>query len=225
MGDVFARPRSLIEMVPLVAASARGWQQAVDAILSGKVVAFPTDTVYGIGCSAFDVDAIKLIYTLKGRSTTKALPLLLSDPAQLQRVAITPPPIASKLGQTFWPGALTLVMKRRAELPAELSGDDTIALRVPDHLELRDFLEACGGFLAVTSANLSGQPDALTAQEVVGYFERRIAMVVDGGPVAGGRPSTVIDCTHEAPVLLRQGAIPREDIEEILQLKMSDRNV
>ncbi len=212
-------------MTHIVPASPSGWQQAEAAVKAGLVIAFPTDTVYGIGCSAFDIGAIKSIYRLKGRSARKALPLLLSGKGQLEQVTLSLPATATKLGAHFWPGALTVVVKRKADLPAELSGDDTIAVRVPDHAELRDFIAACGGLLAVTSANLSGQPDAQTAQEVVVYFKSGLALVVDGGPASGGLPSTVIDCSKGAPILLRQGAILRQDIEQVLQLQVVGADV
>lgn len=201
------------------------WEEAADAVRTGGVVAFPTDTVYGIGCNAFDVSAIRAIYNLKGRLSTKALPLLLSGPDQLVRVTKRLTPNAALLGSRFWPGALTIVMERSLDLPPELSGDDTIAVRVPDHVQLRAFLAACGGFLAVTSANPSGQPDAQTAQEVAAYFPSGLALVVDRGRSSGGRPSTVIDCSKEEPVLLRRGAISLDAIEQALQLKVTVRNV
>lgn len=197
----------------------------MDAVRVGGVVAFPTDTVYGIGCNAFDVSAIRAIYLLKGRSSTKALPLLLSGPDKLARVTNRLTPHAALLGSRFWPGALTIVMQRSIDLPSELSGDDTIAVRVPNHEQLRVFLAACGGILAVTSANPSGRPDAQTAQEVTAYFPSGLAVVVDGGRTSGGRPSTVIDCSKEEPVLLRRGAISLDDIEQALQRKVTERNV
>ena len=212
-------------MLSVVQASPKGWQQAAEAVGRGLVVAFPTDTVYGVGCNAFEVQAIKSIYRLKGRSARKALPLLLSSTEQLHRVATETPDIALTLGAHFWPGALTLVLKRKAELPAELTSDDTIAVRVPHHTQLRDFIEACGGFLATTSANLSGQPDAQTAQEVATYFKSGLALVVDGGPASGGRPSTVIDCSQGFPSILREGAIARQDIEQVLHMEIRGPNV
>ena len=193
--------------------------------MAGGAVAFPTDTVYGIGCNPFDVNAIRAIYRLKGRSSTKALPLLLCGPDQLVRVTKSVSRDASLLASRFWPGALTIVIERSLDLPSELSGDDTIAVRVPDHEPLRIFLAACGGLLAVTSANPSGQPDALTAQEVVDYFPSGLAAVVDGGRSLGGRPSTVIDCSKDKPMLLRRGAISPDDIEQVLQRRVSERNV
>jgi len=201
------------------------WEKAADAVRAGGIVGFPTDTVYGIGCNPFDVSAIRAIYRLKGRASTKALPLLLSGPDQLVRVTRRLTPNATLLGSRFWPGALTVVMEKSQDLPSELSGDDTIAVRVPDHEQLRAFLKACGGFLAVTSANPSDQPDAQTAQEVAAYFQSGLAVVVDGGRSSGGRPSTVIDCSKDEPLLLRAGAISLEAIELALQRKVIWRNV
>jgi L-threonylcarbamoyladenylate synthase len=212
-------------MVRIVPASPSAWQEARVAIQAGQVVAFPTDTVYGVGCHPYEVGAIQAIYRVKGRSATKALPLLLSGTEQLARAALVLPESATKLGQHFWPGALTVVVKRKLDLPSELSRDDTIAVRVPDHPELRDFIAATGGLLAATSANLSGQPDAQTAPEVASYFQVGLALVVDGGRMSGGVPSTVIDCSRGEPILIRQGAIPLQDIEQVLHMHIERADV
>lgn len=181
------------------------------------MVAFPTDTVYGIGCDPYSVAAINAIYQIKGRAHQKALPLLLSGRERLAQVAGVLPDAAARLGEHFWPGALTLVVPRATGLPGELGGGDTIAVRVPAHDELRAFIEACGGALASTSANLSGQPDALDAGQVAGYFGESIDIIVDGGRVQGGVPSTVVDCTVEPPAILRQGAVSEAAIRALLK--------
>ena len=212
-------------MTPIVAASSTGWGRAEEAVRAGLVVAFPTDTVYGVGCNAYDTEAIRSIYSLKGRAATKALPLLLSGEDQLDSAALVISDEARRLAARFWPGAVTLVVKRKADLPSELSSGDTIALRVPDHAELREFILACGGLLAVTSANTSGQPDAQTAQEVAAYFKSGLALVIDGGPARGGVPSTVIDCAGSTPRLLREGAIQRAEIEQVLQKRLAGADV
>jgi L-threonylcarbamoyladenylate synthase len=185
-------------------------------VRAGKLVVFPTDTVYGIGCDAGNRAAIEAIYAAKGRSALKAIPLLLAGDDVLGTVAARLPSKAAALGSRFWPGALTLVVQRGAGLPEELGGGDTIAVRVPDNDDLRAFIRACGGAIAATSANLSGQPDALDGQSAAAYFSEGVALVVDGGPVAGGTPSTVVDCTVDPPAVLREGAIPSSAIGEVI---------
>ena len=203
--------------MPIREASPETWGLAVQAVAEGAIVAFPTDTVYGIGCDPYCTDAINAIYQIKGRAQQKALPLLLSGQEQLSVVAGELPDTASRLGKHFWPGALTLVVPRAALLPVELGGGETIAVRVPAHDDLRGFIQACGGAIASTSANLSGQPDALDAGQVANYFGESIDVIVDGGRVHGGVPSTVVDCTVEPPAILRQGAISEAAIRALLE--------
>ncbi|MDQ3928756.1 MAG: L-threonylcarbamoyladenylate synthase [Chloroflexota bacterium] len=203
--------------MPIREASPETWRLAAQAVAGGSVVAFPTDTVYGIGCDPYCVEAINAIYLLKGRAQQKALPLLLSDPERLPQVVSALPDAAARLGERFWPGALTLVVPRAVGLPDELGGGSTIAVRVPAHEGLRAFIEACGGAIASTSANLSGQPDALDAGHVAGYFGESVAVIVDGGRAEGGVPSTVVDCTVEPPAILRQGAISEAALRTALE--------
>ncbi len=177
---------------------------------------FPTDTVYGIGCDARNHAAISAIYAAKGRSTLKAIPLLLSDEDSLATVARHLPPPAQALARRYWPGALTLVVERRADLPEELGGGETIAVRVPDHDELRAFIRECGGLIAATSANRSGSPDALEARSAAAYFGDSVELTVDGGRAAGGIPSTVVNCAVWPPLVLREGAIRQQEILEVI---------
>lgn len=176
-------------------------------IKDGALVVFPTDTVYGVGCDPYNVAAIQRVYRAKGRELTKALPLLLSDVGRIEDVARDIPDVARALGSAFWPGALTLVVWRRAGLPSELGGGETIAVRVPDYGWARDFIRMCGGALATTSANLSGLPDALDAEMAASYFGDTVDLIVDGGVSGGAVPSTVVDCTVSPPRVLRAGAI------------------
>jgi L-threonylcarbamoyladenylate synthase len=203
--------------MPIRESSPETWRLAAQAIAQGGVVAFPTDTVYGIGCDPYCVRAINTIYQVKGRAQQKALPLLLSGQEKLSLVTSALPGAAARLGERFWPGALTLVVSRAEGLPEELGGGSTIAVRVPAHDDLRAFIEACGGAIASTSANLSGQPDALDAGQVADYFGESIDMIVDGGRVEGGVPSTVVDCTVEPPAILRQGAVSESAIRAVLE--------
>lgn len=187
-----------------------------DAIRLGGLVVFPTDTVYGVGCDPYNVAAIRRIYRAKGRAQAKALPLLLSEASRISDVAQETPEAARLLGAAFWPGALTLVVWRRPGLPPELGGGSTIAVRVPDHAWVREFIGLCGGALATTSANLSGEPDATDARTAASYLGADVEFVVDGGASAGGVPSTVVDCTTRPVRVLRAGAISEQSINNVL---------
>jgi L-threonylcarbamoyladenylate synthase len=193
----------------------RALGNAVEVIESGGVIAFPTDTVYGIGVSAFNEYAVEKIYRVKGRSILKAIPVLIADPEDLKQITSQPNPTASKLIQEFWPGALTLVLKLGPDLPINLSPSNTIGIRLPDHDLTRELLRATGP-LATTSANHSGQPSALTASEVLAQLGGKIDLILDGGPAPGGQASTVLDCSGAQPRILREGPISWETIRSLL---------
>jgi L-threonylcarbamoyladenylate synthase len=195
---------------------ARAVERAASALASGGMVAFPTDTVYGLGVSAWNAEAIDRIYAAKGRPAERALPVLLSDPEEIDRVCRQLPAAALRLARAFWPGPLTIVIARRAELPANLGPGSTVGVRVPDHESARRLLRAAGP-LAVTSANRSGEAPSLSAAEVVTSLGGRIDLVLDGGPSPGGVPSTVVDCTGAEIYLWRQGPISRAEILRTLE--------
>ena len=183
----------------------------------GKPVAFPTDTVYGVGTHAFIAKAIERLYAVKERPRDKAIPVLLAAAADLPLVAREIPPAAQRLADTFWPGALTLVLPRHLALPLVLTaGGDSVAVRVPDHSAVRALIAALNAPLAATSANLSGQPSPVTAQEVTKQLGERLDLVLDGGPCPGGRPSTVLDLTCDPPRLLRAGPVTVAALRAIL---------
>jgi L-threonylcarbamoyladenylate synthase len=203
-------------MMRILSASPKAWEQALACVKRGELVVFPTDTVYGVGCDPFNVRAIDAIYEAKGRERQKAIPLLLSGADQLGAVSSELPEAAKLLASHFWPGALTLVVPQSASLPDELGGGDTIAVRVPDHAELRDFIAACGGLLAATSANQSGQRDAVNAQQAADYLGEHVALILDGGETPGNVPSTVVDCTSDPPRVLRAGALAPALLRQVL---------
>lgn len=184
---------------------------AVELLQRGGIVAMPTDTVYGIGALLTDADAIERLYAVKGREHTKSIAVLLAGAEQLPQVAQGASPAALRLAARFWPGALTLVVPRLPSLPSALSQTDTVGVRVPNHSIALQLLTASGP-LAVTSANLSGQPDALTAQAVLAQLEGRIDLVLDGGPTPGAVPSTVVDTIASPPRILRAGPISESEI-------------
>lgn len=186
-------------------------EQALDFLQQGELVAFPTDTVYGLGAMAFDAQAIDRLYQAKGREAGKAIAILVGETETLQQVTAGMNEMARRLAQRFWPGPLTLVVEGHPSLPANLSPRPTVGVRMPDHPLALTLLRRAGP-LAVTSANLSGAPNASTAQEVFDQLQGRVALILDGGKTPGGLPSTVLDCTGLQPVILRQGPIALEQI-------------
>lgn len=194
-------------------------ERGISILRGGGVVAFPTDTVYGLGACADNEAAVFKIYQLKQRPQNIALPLLLANKAQINQVALSVPPIARLLIDKFLPGALTLVLPRAdAVLDIVTAGGSTVAIRIPDH-PVPVALARELGPIAATSANLSGQPSALTAEEVYTQFGDKIELVIDGGRCPRGKESTIVDVTGPIPVLLRQGAISRQELEQVGEIK------
>lgn len=187
--------------------------RAAALLRGGELVAFPTDTVYGVGAVAWDGAAVARLYVAKLRAADKAIPILLADPADLALVAVAPSPAAMRLARRFWPGPLTLVVPKAAAVPDEVTaGGETVAVRVPDHPAARALIRLAGAPLATTSANLSGRPSPVTAQEVAAQLADRVPLILDGGPCPGGLPSTVVDATGPTPRVLRPGPISLEQI-------------
>jgi L-threonylcarbamoyladenylate synthase len=191
-------------------------ERAIAVFQAGGLVAFPTDTVYGVAAPAFNKEGIDHLFEAKGRENTKAISVLIGGPEQLDLITPNLAPAASRLAQRFWPGGLTLVVRRRPELPSNLSPLPTIGVRMPNHAFAIALLQRCGP-LATTSANLSGGLDPQNAQDVLAQLDGRIELVLDGGNVPGGVPSTVVDCTLAEPAILRKGAISSEEIMKVLR--------
>ena len=186
-------------------------EAAVEVLERGEVIALPTDTVYGIGAHGFLGAAIAQLYEIKRRDRLKAIALLLAGAEDVQRVAVRVPDIAWRLAERFWPGALTLVLPRALDVLDVLTGGgDAVAVRVPDHAVALGLIRALGAPLAATSANLSGQPEACTAAEVLSALGERVSFVLDGGRCPGGVASTVVDVTVQPPVVRRPGPLARE---------------
>jgi L-threonylcarbamoyladenylate synthase len=190
-------------------------QQALGHIQSGGVIAFPTDTVYGLGSSPFNPEAITKLFTIKGRDFNKAISILISDISQLPLLSDGFTPTADLLAKRFWPGALTLIVNKKKGLPANLSPFPSIGIRMPDHAFALHLLQVTGP-LAVTSANRSGGRDPLTAKDVLEQLDGRFDLLMDGGQCPGGIPSTVIDCTFPEIKFFRIGAILEETIKKAL---------
>ena len=190
----------------LNAAEAQSLQRAAELLGAGQLVAFPTDTVYGVGAPVFDAASVAAIYLAKQRPPEKAIPVLIADETDLPRIIAFAPDMARRLMLRFWPGGLTLVLPKRPDVPDIVSADMTVAVRIPD-LDLARALMRLTGPLAVTSANISGAPSPVTASEVVAQLGGRIAAVLDAGPCPGGVPSTVVNCVSFPLRVVRQGAI------------------
>lgn len=190
-------------------------QAALEILQTGGIVAFPTDTVYGVGALAFDNAAIESIYTAKDRPIEKAIPILIGDLSDLEKVAEDIPDMALRFAARFWPGPLTCIVPKKQTLPPAVSATSTVAVRIPDHPDARALLRAAGP-MAVTSANLSGQPSPSTALDVYQQLNGRIPLILDGGKTPGGVPSTLVDCTGDEPVILREGPISLDKLRSLL---------
>lgn len=192
----------------------------------GGVIAFLTDTFYGLGADPLNPEAVRKIRALKGREDSKPILVLISDRSEVSRFTSE----ATEAGESaesnlafqkavelYWPGPLTLVMRAHANLPAELTaGTATIGLRLPADERVREFVRACGGALTATSANASGQAPACSAQEVESYFAEGLDLIVDGGNANSSAPSTVVDVTGPQPRVIRVGVISESELAPIL---------
>ena len=187
--------------------------RAVEVLRAGGVIAFPTDTVYGVGAHGLLPAAVERLYAVKERPRDKAIPLLLPGVDALPQVVSAVPDAAYALAERFWPGALTMVLCRAAAVPdAVTSGGDTVAVRAPDHPVAQALLAALAAPLAATSANLSGQPAPDTAEGVLAQLDGRVDVLLDGGTCPGGVASTVVDLTVDPLRVLRLGAISEQQL-------------
>jgi L-threonylcarbamoyladenylate synthase len=204
-----------------VAASPQIGQAEIDraaaTLRRGGLVAFPTETVYGLGCDATNVDALARLYEIKRRPHDHPVIVHLASVDALGRFAAEVPPPAKALADAFWPGPLTIVLRRSAEVPdAVTGGRDTVGLRVPDQPVARALLRAFDGAIAAPSANRFGRVSPTTAADVRADLGDDVDVVLDGGPCTVGVESTIVDCTHEPPVILRLGGVGPERIEAVL---------
>jgi L-threonylcarbamoyladenylate synthase len=190
-------------------------QTAVAIIQDGGIVAFPTDTVYGIGTSAKDDEAVLKLFVVKGRDAGKAIPVLVSNLDQFESVAGDIPSSAKRLAERFWPGPITLVVARGDSIAETISSSDTVGVRMPNH-EFALSLLSTAGPMAVTSANITGSRSLSMASEVFEVLNGKIELVIDGGTTLGKIPSTVVDCTGTVPFVLRDGPILQSEIDLFL---------
>jgi L-threonylcarbamoyladenylate synthase len=201
----------------LPASDKKALELAVRLLKQGQVIAFPTDTVYGVGAHGLNEPAIERLFEAKGRPRERAIPFLLASSKDLGQVGREIPSDVKALAAKFWPGALTLVVLAHKRVPKILiAHGESVAVRVPNHEITRTIIQKLGAPLAATSANISSQPDPATAEQVAAYLNERIPLILDGGPTPGNIPSTVLDLTTEPPTVRRIGSVAVEEIELVL---------
>jgi L-threonylcarbamoyladenylate synthase len=206
--------------------------EAIAILKKGGSVAYPTDTVYGLGASMTSIAAVERIFDVKGRPKGMALPLLVADREQIKQIAKSIPPAAWLLIYNFLPGALTIVLNKSDAVPDIITGGGkTIAIRIPDHPIPIALIKGLGKPIVGTSANLSGQPSPLTSEEVRMQIGDKVDMIIDGGQCPGGVESTVVDMSNSKPVIRRLGAITLKqlqqsvpDIQLAKEIKNASRN-
>lgn len=192
-------------------------EEAGALLKEGALVAFPTETVYGLGANALDEEAAAKIYAAKGRPSDNPLIIHIADMESLPRITEEIPEAAVKLAEKFWPGPLTIVFKKSAEVPYGTTGGlDTVAVRMPSHPIALEMIRCGGGYIAAPSANTSGRPSPTLAGHVADDMDGIIPLILDGGAVGIGIESTIVDLTDEIPTILRPGFITKEMLEEVV---------
>ncbi len=192
-------------------------ERAAQVIAAGGVIAFRTDTFYGLGADPFNREALSRVNSLKGRDGGKPILVVISNADEAERF-VNRSPRFNTVSNRHWPGALTIVAQAKPEVPDELTaGSRTVGLRLPDDETVRSFIRACGGALTATSANLAGEPPARSAEEVAQAFPADLDLIVDGGAARGDKPSTVLDLSGQHIRLIREGAVSRTVLQETLR--------
>ncbi len=193
--------------------------EAVEILRGGGIVAYPTDTVYGLGADVANERAVLKIYAAKQRPLESAIPILLSDTSDIANVACDIPDIAWRLAERFLPGGLTMILHKLPSVSSVISGgSDKIAVRVPDHPVPLTLIRLLGRPVTGTSANLTGSPNPLTAEDVRKQLGNSTDLIIDGGRCRGDTASTVVDLTVEPPVILRQGAVGRDELASVCKV-------
>ncbi|HEX8141830.1 MAG TPA: L-threonylcarbamoyladenylate synthase [Pyrinomonadaceae bacterium] len=190
---------------------------AASFITRGGVVAFLTDTFYGLGADPFNRSALLKINSLKGRDAGKPILIVISDEAEAERFILRRSEVFDAVSARHWPGALTLVAEALDSVPEEITaGSKTVGIRLPDNKTVRDLVRACGGALTATSANTAGDEPARTAEEVARYFPDQLDLIVDGGEAQSSLASTVLDTSGATARLIREGAVSRRELQQTL---------
>ena len=209
-----------MQTITLPAENPASIQTALELLREGEIVAFPTDTVYGLGANAFYSPGIIKLFEAKGRDANKAIAVLIGNIEQIGMLTDQINENAVILAKKFWPGGLTIVLPKKIELPELLSAGNSIGIRMPNHPIALELLQEFGP-IAATSANLSGKTNPQDAHDVLQQLNNRVPLILDGGKCPGGIPSTVIDCSTDEIQILRAGAISQQQIEVAL---MGGRN-
>lgn len=192
-------------------------KEAGELIKQGELVAFPTETVYGLGGDALQAGSSCKIYAAKGRPSDNPLIVHISKWEDIYHICRDIPEQAKKLADAFWPGPLTMILKKTEAVPKETTGGlDTVAVRMPSHPIAKAFIEAAGGYVAAPSANVSGRPSPTVAKYVLEDMDGKIPMILDGGTVGIGVESTIVDLTEGTPVILRPGYVTHEMLDDVL---------
>lgn len=216
---MFRRKKGLIISVESGQPDSFAIEQAAKVLNDQGIIAFPTDTVYGLGCRADSAKAVKAVYKLKGRNYKNPLILFMGKAEELGKYSQELPAYTDKLARAFWPGPLTLVVKASPAVKKwGLDKDGTIGLRIPDFSLLQDIINSAGLPLATTSANRSGDGESFSSQEVIASLSGPVDLMLDGGEIARGRPSTVLDITADHPVILRKGVITLNRIQQEINI-------
>lgn len=211
-------PESFKEALPIL--------QAAEVLKRGGLVAFPTETVYGLGANGLDAKAVADIFVAKGRPADNPLILHIASMGAIHQIVREMPPLAISLARAFWPGPLTLVLPKATIVPSKTTGGlDTVAVRMPAHPVALALIDAAGVPVAAPSANKSGRPSPTEAAHVVKDLLGRVEVILDGGPTGVGVESTVVDCTGRRPVILRPGGVSKEALEEIVGIVEIDPHV
>ncbi len=201
-------------------------QKAADIIKNGGLVAFPTETVYGLGGNARDAMAAKKIYEAKGRPSDNPLIVHIADISALSVLAVDIPQSAYQLAEQFWPGPLTMILKKSDLVPKSTTGGlDTVAVRFPSDPIAKALIQTSGCYIAAPSANASGRPSTTCADHVLEDLNGRIEMILDGGPVQIGLESTIIDLTEKIPVILRPGYVTKQQLEDCIGKVLVDKGI
>ena len=196
-------------------------ERAATLIANGGVIAFRTDTFYGLGVNPLNPDAVARLRKLKGQDASKPILLLIGDTSDLDRLIPDRSETFAVVTRKFWPGPLTIVGRAASGVPDELTaGTGTVGVRLPNDEKVRALVRLCGGALTATSANLSGSPPAHSAEEVEGYFPTAVDLIINGGEVEAIEPSTVLDLSQAEPRVIREGAISQEALERELRIRI-----
>src|SRR5687768_10817608 len=202
----------------IISQSPENLSRVADLVARGGVIAFRTDTFYGLGADPFNAGAVQKVKDLKGREGNKPILVLISGLDQVDRLIEKRSAAFYELAKQFWPGALTIIGKATGQLPSELTaGTNSVGVRLPDDEKVRSVVRACGGALTATSANPSGEPAARSAAEALKYFGESIDLIVDGGATPADQPSTVVDASGVEVRLIREGVIAWDEIQLALR--------